>query len=60
MEVYLKDKPSYLHYQSRELHLNGVYISKVHKFLAESSSVTTHALEFTDPFNEAHTLINLL
>ena len=34
--------------------LNGVYISEVPKLLAESSSVTTHALELTDPFNAAH------
>ena len=33
-----------------QCHLNGMYISKVPKFLAESPSVTTHAVELTDPF----------
>ena len=40
-----------------KFHLNGVHISKEPKFLAESPSVTTHAIELTDPFNAAHLLI---
>ena len=40
--------------------LNGVYISEVPKFLAESPSKTTHALELVDPFNTAHLIIILL
>ena len=40
--------------------LNGVHISEVPKFPAESPSVTTHAIELTDPFNAAHPLIILL
>ena len=37
-----------------QCHLNGVHISKVPKFLAESPSVTTHAFKLTDPFAAAH------
>ena len=40
-----------------QCHLNGVYISEVPKFLAESPSVTYHAIELTRPFNAAHPLI---
>ena len=40
-----------------KFHLNGVHISKAPKFLAESPSMTTHAIELTDPFNTAHLLI---
>ena len=40
-----------------QCHLNGVHISEVPKFLAESPSVTTHAIELTDPFDAAHILI---
>ena len=40
--------------------LNGVHISEVLKFLAESPSVTIPAIQFTDPFNVAHPLIILL
>ena len=43
-----------------QCHLNGVHISEVPKFLAESPSVTTCAIESTDPFNAAHLLIILL
>ena len=43
-----------------QCHLNGVHISEVPKFLAESPSVTTHAMELRDPFNAAHPLIMLL
>ena len=41
-------------------HLNDVHISEVFKFLAESSSMTTHAIEFPDPLDAAHLLIFLL
>ena len=34
--------------------LNGVHISEVSKLLADSPSVTTHAVELTDPFDAAH------
>ena len=37
--------------------LNGVHISEVPKFLAKSPTETTHAIEFVNPFNAAHTLI---
>ena len=37
-------------------HLNGVHISEVPKFLAESPSETTHAIKLVDPFNAAHSL----
>ena len=37
--------------------LNGVHTSEVPKFLAESPSVTTHAVQLLDPFNAAHSLI---
>ena len=37
--------------------LNGVHISEVTKFLAESPSVTTHAIELPDPFDAVHLLI---
>ena len=40
-----------------QCHLNGVHISEVPTILAESPSVTTHAVELTDPFNVAHLLI---
>ena len=36
---------------------NHVHISEVPKFLAESHSVTTHAMELKDPFDTAHLLI---
>ena len=45
---------------SMQCHLNGVHISEVSKFLAESPSETSHAIELTDPFNTAHPLIILL
>ena len=35
-------------------HLNGVHISEVSKFLAESPSVTTHAIQLTDTIETAH------
>ena len=38
-------------------HLNGVHISEVPKFFAESPSETTHAIELGNPFNTAHPLI---
>ena len=34
--------------------LNGVHISEVPKFLAETPSETTHAIELVNPFNVAH------
>ena len=43
-----------------DCHLSGVHINEVSKFLAESPSVTTQAIELTNPFNAAHPLIILL
>ena len=43
-----------------QCHLNGVHVSEVPKFLAESPSETTHVIELVDPFNAAHPLIILL
>ena len=40
--------------------LNGVRISEVPKFLAESPSETTHAIELVHPFDATHLLIILL
>ena len=40
-----------------QCHQNGVHISEVPKFLPKSPSVTTHAIELTDPFDPAHLLI---
>ena len=40
--------------------LNGVLISEVPKFLPETPSETTHAIELVDPFDTAHPLIILL
>ena len=40
--------------------LNGVHISEVPKFLAETPSETTHAIELVNPFNATHPLIILL
>ena len=37
--------------------LNGVHISEVPQFLADRSSVTTHAIELTDLFNATHLLL---
>ena len=37
--------------------LNGIHFSEVPKFLAESPSVTSHAIELPDLFNAAHLLI---
>ena len=37
--------------------LSCMYIIEVTKFLAESHSVTTHAIELTDTFDETHLLI---
>ena len=34
--------------------LNGMHISDVPKFLAESPSMTTHGIELTDPFDAVH------
>ena len=34
--------------------LNSVHISEVPKFLAESPSMTAHAIDLTDPFDTAH------
>ena len=39
-----------------QCHLNGVHISEVFKFLAESPNVTTHAILLRDPFDAAHPL----
>ena len=40
-----------------QCHLNGVKISEVPKFLAETPSETTHAIELVDIFDAAHPLI---
>ena len=40
-----------------QCHLNGVLISKVPKFLAETPSETTHAVELVVPFDITHPLI---
>ena len=37
--------------------LNGVQINEVPKFLAETPSWRTHAIESVDPFDAAHPLI---
>ena len=37
--------------------LNGVHIIEVAKFLAESPSVTNHAIDLTEPFHAAHLLL---
>ena len=42
-----------------QCHQNGMHISEVHKLLAESPSMTTHAIKLTDPFDTAHLLIVL-
>ena len=39
---------------------NGIPINELSKFLAESPSVTTHAIELPDPFNAAYPLTILL
>ena len=38
-------------------HLNGVQINEALKFLAETPSETTHAIELVQPFDAAHLLI---
>ena len=40
--------------------LNGMHISEVLKFLAQTQSKTTHAIELVNPFNATHLLIILL
>ena len=40
--------------------LKGMHISEVPKFLTESPSVTTHAIQLPNPFDVAHPLIILL
>ena len=40
-----------------QCYLNGVHISEVPMFLAETTSETTHAIELVDPFDAAHWLI---
>ena len=40
--------------------MNGVHISEITKFLAESPSVTFHAIELIDLFDAAYPLIILL
>ena len=40
-----------------QCHLNGEHISEVPKFLAESLSVTIHAIELTDPFEQCNQLL---
>ena len=40
-------------------HLNGMHISEVLKFLAETPYETPHAIELVDPFNAPHLLIIL-
>ena len=42
-----------------QYHLNGVQINEVPKFLAETPSETTHAIELVDPFNATHPLLIL-
>ena len=42
-----------------QCHLNGVHISEVPN-LTESCTVTTYAIELTDPFDAAHQLKILL
>ena len=42
-----------------QCHLNGVNISEVPKFLADSPSETTYAIQVINTFNAAHTLIIL-
>ena len=37
-----------------QCYLNGVHMSKVPKCLAESSSMTTCAIELPDPFDATH------
>ena len=37
-----------------QYHLDGMHINEVPKFLAESPSVITHAIESSDPFNAVH------
>ena len=41
-------------------YLNGVQIDKVPKFLADSTSETTHAIQVTDLLNASHPLITPL
>ena len=43
-----------------QCYLNGVHISEVPTILAECHSVSTHAINYTYPFNAAHSLIILL
>ena len=43
-----------------QCHLNGLHISEVPKFLAETPSETTHAIELVDPFDVTHPLVTLL
>ena len=40
-----------------QCHLNGVHVSEVPNFLAESSSMTTQAIQQTGPNDVAHPLI---
>ena len=40
--------------------LNVVHVSEISKFLADSPSVTTHAIQLLDPLNAAHIIIILL
>ena len=37
-----------------QCHLNGVHISEVTKFLADSLSVATQTIQLTDPFNASY------
>ena len=37
--------------------LSGMHISKVPKFLAESPSLASHAIQLADSFDAAHSLI---
>ena len=43
-----------------QCYLNGLHISEVPNFLAESPGEATHAIEFIDPFDASHPLIILL
>ena len=52
--ICIDDKPSIM---PHAVSLNGMHISEVPKVLAESPTVTTHAIELMDPFNAARPLI---
>ena len=43
-----------------QCHLNEVHINEVPKFLTETTSETTHAIDLVNPFNATHLLLILL